>query len=204
MLIDLHHHGELRSDAINNIRIGTDSIPVGDYLLSVGIHPWDTVGIIGNLHASLAEAATDPRVIAIGETGLDSLRGASLAEQQDIFTEHICLSERLQKPLIIHSVHTIHIILHLHRKIRHKMPWAIHGFRGKAEVMAQLHAAGIYTSLGSVHPAWLKEQLPDNIMPDLILAETDTSYSLPETPFNTAENLRKFVSTPGNSGIMLP
>lgn len=207
MIADIHsHHFPPYRNAVTNIRFGKDAIPEGDCLLSIGIHPWDTADTdIMQLFPALAETAeTDSRIAAIGETGIDTLRGASPEIQHNIFTAHAALAEQLRKPLIIHAVRSIHTILQLHRQLRPTVPWAIHGFRGKAETMRALHSAGIYTSIGKHIPAWLiaenspgspiQAKLPEGIDPALILAETDEADTLPILPFDTSANAVRFLN----------
>jgi TatD DNase family protein len=74
---------------------------------SVGVHP-DTEGLGEPSEALLCELAGRPKVIAIGETGLDyyRLNGRSIAEmqwQRDRFRVHIRAARRLKLPLIIHT-----------------------------------------------------------------------------------------------------
>ena len=67
----------------------------------VGRHPNSATGIDID---SIAEAAEHPRVVAIGETGLDFFRDYSpRADQEDAFAAQIELAEHLDKPLVIHS-----------------------------------------------------------------------------------------------------
>ena len=57
---------------------------------SVGFHPWDTTGELGIADYNLLEqCASHPQVLAIGETGLDSLRGANMAVQHEVFARHL-------------------------------------------------------------------------------------------------------------------
>ncbi len=166
MLIDTHTHNlQAGPDAI--IAIGPDDQLLADRHYSIGLHPWkaDEASSI----QAIMPTATDPRVVAIGETGLDRLRGASLPVQQRLLLEHIELSEQLEKPLILHSVRTAEEILHLHRQLQPCMPWIIHGFRGKPETARRLLRSGIYLSLG----ARFNHETAAIIPTDRLLIETD-------------------------------
>ncbi len=192
IVIDIHHHGaSAPADAVTSFSVG-QPVPQGEGLLSVGLHPWHTdkynESAISGLERVIAET---PRVVAIGETGLDALRGAPVEIQAEIFRRHVELSERLCMPLIIHSVRTLHLILQLHKELSPRQPWAIHGFRGNPVQAVQLTARGIYLSYGE---RFNQESL--SVTPaDLILAETDES-SKPITeiiaafaPFVTVEQI---------------
>jgi len=74
---------------------------------SVGVHP-DTEGMTEPTLEDLCERARDPRVIAIGETGLDyyRLEGRSVADmawQRERFRVHIRAGRQLDLPLVIHT-----------------------------------------------------------------------------------------------------
>lgn len=70
---------------------------------SCGIHPWYSEDSETQM-AYLTEITSNPRIVAIGETGLDKLKGPSFEVQTPVFKKHIELSEKLGKPVIIHCV----------------------------------------------------------------------------------------------------
>ncbi|TXI23147.1 MAG: TatD family deoxyribonuclease, partial [Nitrosomonas sp.] len=70
---------------------------------SVGVHP-DYENITEPTVAQLVELAQHPKVIAMGETGLDYFRiKGDLDWQRDRFRRHIRAARESQKPLIIHT-----------------------------------------------------------------------------------------------------
>lgn len=75
-----------------------------DVWASVGIHPHDA-DAHADLGGAVLEAATrDPRVIAIGETGLDYYYDKSDRQvQQDLFRVHIAVARETGLPLVIHT-----------------------------------------------------------------------------------------------------
>ena len=80
-------------------RIAPD-LPWAD--LAIGIHPYTAVADAPR-RAALLQRATDPRVAAIGETGLDTKRDfAPLAAQIENLEVHIEIAAALGKPLILH------------------------------------------------------------------------------------------------------
>lgn len=133
---------------------------------SVGIHPWhaDTGDV-----AEVEHLAADPRVVAIGECGIDKLRGPGLEVQMPVFEAQARLAERLQKPLIIHCVRAYGEIMALHDRLHPTVPWIIHGFNRNAALARQLTDRGIYLSIATNRPA------PVGIDPAFILRETDTT-----------------------------
>jgi TatD DNase family protein len=70
---------------------------------SVGVHP-NTETVHEPDVDELAKLASDPEVVAIGETGLDYYRSSGDLEwQRDRFRHHIRAAKQINKPLIIHS-----------------------------------------------------------------------------------------------------
>lgn len=189
-IIDCHTHNPLERDAVVSgsppqVSRWLQEHPEGVY--SVGIHPWDTAGMSADRLAAEMDAletlAADPRVMAIGETGLDSLRGAPLEVQQELMTAHIHLSERLGKPLVIHCVRQQDRILRILRTFPEAVtqPWIWHGYRGNPARAASVIAASQrqYLSFG----ARFNRQTPGSIPADRILLESDAPAGvLPDIP----------------------
>jgi len=70
---------------------------------AVGRHPNDADGFDDEAAADIERLAADPKVVAIGETGLDFFRDTAQAEsQRRAFAAQIEIAERLGKPLVIH------------------------------------------------------------------------------------------------------
>ncbi len=141
-LFDTHTHS-LRPDAWVN-RSPADILDPG-FAYSMGVHPWNAADFS---LTELREAARSPLVEAIGETGLDKLKGPSMECQEAAFRGHIATSEEFRKPLIIHCVKAFDRLLALKKELKPQQRWIVHGFRGKPQLAAQLLAAGIDLSLG--------------------------------------------------------
>lgn len=147
-IIDIHTHNSHSDNAI--ISLSPQSFyPLPSHYYSVGIHPWDSVCATTCDIELLQNAASHPQVVAIGETGIDRLRGASLYRQIELFLQHIELSEKYQKPLILHAVKATDIILQLYQKCKPSQRWIIHGFRGNENTARQLLNKGIELSYGT-------------------------------------------------------
>ncbi len=174
MIINTHTHNP-SPDAIVNLPI--DGVPQPGLIYSVGIHPWTTDSFSQNTFSSIEYMARNPQVVAIGECGLDSLRGASRSTQEHIFRQHISLSEHLHKPLIIHCVHSHEQILQLHRDINPAQPWIFHGFRLKPSIAEALIHRGIYLSLGAKFNSDSARIIPDNL---LLIESDDTQTPITE------------------------
>lgn len=71
---------------------------------TVGVHPHDASAYDDAVEAAIAEAAADPRVVALGEVGLDYHYDRSPREAQaGAFRRQIALAKRLKKPLVVHT-----------------------------------------------------------------------------------------------------
>lgn len=143
---NIHTHLQEGEDCIVSLPLGA-SVPEQGYY-SVGLHPWDTERLTEADIRWAESAAVNPRVVAIGESGLDALRGAPLAEQEEIFRRQAALSELLEKPLIIHAVRTLQRLIELRKELRPRQRWIIHGFRGGPQLAASLLRAGFDLSYG--------------------------------------------------------
>jgi len=141
----------------------------GEAWYSVGIHPWYTDSVTDSDIDRIRTLATDPRVVAIGEAGLDSRRGAPADKQERIFISQVQIAEEVGKPMIIHCVGRYGRIMELRRQLAPRQLWIIHGFRGKPELARQLVAAGFGISLGMKFNA----AVPDVVPPDHLYRETD-------------------------------
>ncbi len=168
-ITDCHTHREAPGAVVNVSPC--DFAPAEGIFYSMGIHPWDCGNADEMLWQQLVEAVASPQVVALGETGLDALRGPALDVQQGWFERHIALSETVGKPLIIHCVKAYHLVLATHARLRPVQPWLVHGFRGKPELARQLLAAGLRMSLGPRFNEATARLLPD----EFLLLETDDS-----------------------------
>lgn len=142
-IADTHSH-HLKPDAIVDIN-GNNILPQG-FVGSAGIHPWHTSEKIDWDNLKLLISAS--HIVAIGECGLDSLHGADITTQKQIFERHIELSEALGKPLIIHCVRAHQILLEMHHNIKPSQEWILHGFRLRPSIAASLLNEGINLSFG--------------------------------------------------------
>ncbi len=137
---------------------------------SCGIHPWYSEDSESQFKY-LIEIASDPRIIAIGEAGLDKIKGPSFNIQIPVFKHHIELSEQLKKPLIIHAVKAWDELYHIRKEAKPTQPWIIHGFRGNPQVAEQMGKAGFMFSMGERFNVDSIEFIPS----DSIFCETDES-----------------------------
>lgn len=171
-ILDIHTH---RLDATGAL-IAVDPRrfdPQPGLWYSVGFHPWDNVESLTDSDFDLLrQCAGHPQVLAVGETGIDRLRGGSIALQQDVFIRHLRLAHELGKPVVVHNVKaTQDILAARHRADFDDVTLVIHGMRGNTNVARSLLDAGCYLSYG---PRFNAEALQITPM-DRLLIETDDS-----------------------------
>jgi len=168
--LDIHTHRlDAGPNAIINLPLGADIPAQGAF--SIGIHPWDSADVTADHITLLCELAKDERIVAIGECGLDALRGAPMQRQEEIFLQLAALSENVGKPMIIHAVRTHGRIAELRRRLKPSQQWIIHGFRGKPQLARQLLDAGCDISLGER----FNPDVPPIVPQSRLFAETDCS-----------------------------
>lgn len=154
MYIDIHTHQPpiAGSIGIQNINI-SEAITLfstkskGNY--SIGIHPWNADHKTACDYHQLEVWAMDKRVVAIGECGLDKHSTVPLKVQLSVFEKQIELSEKLQKPMIIHCVACFNELFEIKRRLQPTQLWIIHGFRGKPELAGQILKSNCALSFGA-------------------------------------------------------
>jgi TatD DNase family protein len=150
--IDIHTHGSFVNTAVfavENLMAHELRTPgdIPEQPCTYGIHPWHlTRETIDQLTINVQSVASSPNLVAIGEAGFDKLRGPDLKMQARAFEAQVIISEEIRKPLFIHCVRAWDELLPAHKRLRPKMPWMIHGFRGNVVLAKQLLSKGMYLS----------------------------------------------------------
>lgn len=124
-----------------------DDIDNGYY--SVGFHPYN-VGKV-NEHETLQKvrlAVEHPRVLAIGEIGLDKAIEAPLEEQLRIFEKQVEIAESAGLPVILHVVRSFNELLGFMNAQKPVVPMIIHGYNGSPQMAEELVKAGFLISFG--------------------------------------------------------
>jgi len=178
--IDIHIHDSNPSKGIfllQSLMAHENKLPfdLPGIAFTIGIHPWFlTEDNLEGQFSTVRELANLPGILAIGEAGFDRLKGPSSEIQRKAFEDQVILSEELKMPVIIHCVRAWDEILAVHKKLRPKMNWMIHGFRGQIGLANQLLSKGMFLSFWFdfvIRPeaGVLLKQLPK----DRIFLETD-------------------------------
>jgi TatD DNase family protein len=156
-----------------------------DVWASVGIHPHEADAHADLDEAALLEAAAHPRVIGIGETGLDYYYDHSdRATQQALFRTHIAVARKTGLPLIIHTrdaeEDTARIIAE--EMEQGAFPALIHCFTASADFARQMLDHGLSISLSGIvtfKNAKDLQAVAAELPEDRLLVETDAPFLAP-------------------------
>ena len=151
--IDIHTHRKENSEnvfSLHNISLEESEHQGAKarHYFSAGIHPWYIDSTVEEKIKALKQIASDPSILAIGETGLDKLCNVDFNLQKEIFNDQILIAKEVKKPLIIHCVKAYNEIQQMLREAQTNIPVIFHGFRGKPQLAKELIKAGFYLSFG--------------------------------------------------------
>jgi len=163
---------------------------------SVGVHPDEPPGTEPTVD-ELVELARHPRVIAIGETGLDYYRQSDAgAWQRERFRMHIRAAHACRKPLIVHTraaaADTLEIMLDENAAAAGGV---MHCFTESLAVARQAIELNFYISISGIVTFKNAEALRDVVQAvplESLLVETDAPYLAP-VPFRGKRNEPAFV-----------
>ena len=156
-----------------------------DVWASVGVHPHEADAHPDLGATALVEATRHPRVIAIGECGLDYYYDKSdRAAQRERFEAHIDAARQTRLPLIVHTRDaeddTAEI---LERAVKEKgVTGVLHCFTGSAELARKGLDLGFYVSLSGIVTFKNAQDLQETakwLPADQMLIETDSPFLAP-------------------------
>lgn len=163
---------------------------------AVAIHPTRANTLDDATKAEIERLASDPRVVAVGETGLDlywpgKLDGcATVEEQEDGFRWHIDLAKRLGKPLMIHNREADTDLLRVLDAEGAPETVIFHCFSSDSAMARACVDAGYVLSFSgtvSFKNAKALREAALSVPSDQLLVETDAPYLTPH-PFRGAPN----------------
>lgn len=163
---------------------------------SVGAHPHEAADHAALLPAELTALAAHPKVVGIGETGLDFHYDLSPRDiQERVFRAHIAASHATGLPLIIHAREADCEIAKILEE-QHPPPGVMHCFSSGRELAEAALALGFYISVSGIVTFKNAEDLRA-IVRDLplerLLVETDCPYLAP-VPYRGKRNEPAFVA----------
>jgi TatD DNase family protein len=152
---------------------------------AVGIQPNYAAQAQPDDWQKVIELAARPKVVALGETGLDRHWDYSPFEvQKDYFDRHLRLSQQSGLPFVVHTRESDADVLAMLREARRRGPLSgvMHSFTGSAETAAECVDLGLYISFAGMVTFKKSDVLRSvavTIPPDRILVETDSPYLSP-------------------------
>ncbi|MCR4407461.1 MAG: TatD family hydrolase [Anaerolineae bacterium] len=167
---------------------------------AVGVHPHDAKAVSERELGKLRELATHPKVVAIGEIGLDFYRDLSPREvQRQVFRQQLALAAEIGKPVIIHDREAHGEVgdilrgwirdLPAHSPLaRH--PGTLHCFSGDLEMAKEMVELGFFIGVDGPLTYLNARRLPEIVraLPlECLLIETDAPY-LPPHPYRGQRN----------------
>ncbi len=153
---------------------------------TVGIHPHDAASADEKSFDELRKLARHPKVVAIGEVGLDYFRNLSSPEiQKAAFTRFIDLARELDLPLILHIRDAYDDVLNILSECASGQVRGVsHCFSSNADMMRKLLDLGLYISFAGPVTYKKNDELRQaaRFCPnDRILVETDAPYLPPQS-----------------------
>jgi TatD DNase family protein len=159
-----------------------------DLLAAVGIHPNSTHEAVPGDWEQVAAMIGRPRVVALGETGLDRYRDfAPISLQQEYLDRHLRLAQQRDLPVILHCRDAQDDLLVALRAAAARGPirGVVHAFSGDTAFAAECLALGLYVSFAGNVTYSNKKVEPlraaaRTIPADRLLLETDSPYLVPQ------------------------
>lgn len=164
---------------------------------AVGWHPVDAIHMTDEDLIMIERLAAHPKVVALGEMGLDYYWDQSPKEvQKEVFRKQIRLAKKVKLPIVIHNRDATADIVHiLQEEHAEEVGGVMHCFSGSIEVARQCIDMNFYISFGG--PVTFKnakkpKEVAKEIPLDRLLIETDCPYLTPH-PFRGRRNEPSYV-----------
>jgi TatD DNase family protein len=153
---------------------------------AVGVHPHEAKTLNEDVQAELRDLAQHPKVVAIGEIGLDYYRDLSPRPiQRQAFQQQLALAKELGKPIIVHDREAHADVMNMLRQwVResHQPVGVMHCFSGDLAMAREVIAMGFYVSIPGPVTFTNAGRLPElvRVLPlERLLIETDCPYLTP-------------------------
>ena len=151
---------------------------------TVGMHPHDAKDLTDDTLKTFRELAAHPKVIALGEMGLDYYRNLSpRPAQKEAFEKQLDLAEALQLPIVIHNRDAYMDILPILEARQGRIRGVLHCFTGDVELMHRSLAIGFHIGIGGIvtYPnARDVQSVAREVPEDRLLIETDCPWLTPQ------------------------
>ena len=151
--------------------------------LCVGVHPGESARVPDSWLATLRAEARRPRVVALGETGLDFYRDyAPRADQERWFRAQLALADELGLPVVIHQRSALAETFAILEELRPRAGGVLHCFDDGPEAVERALALGFRLGIGGcLTYAHGPLEAAVKVAPaELFVLETDSPWLEPE------------------------
>lgn len=116
---------------------------------SIGFHPYN-VEKADELETleKVKRAVEHPRVLAVGEIGLDKSIEAPMEKQMRIFEKQVAIAESVNLPVVLHVVRAFNEMVGFMKANQPVVPMIVHGYSGSPQMAEELVKAGFMISFG--------------------------------------------------------
>ncbi len=176
-IVDFHTH-RLPEHTDAEFLLSVSTPPSHKVRYSLELHPWHLPAVFSGLPPGWTVMAENAD--AIGEIGLDRLRGPDLSVQRRYLTEALNVAAELHKPVVLHCVRAwqeLRLALRPFTGLR----CLCHGFRGKPALREELEKQGFFVS--SAFPEALRNGRRIGLESDDGPLDIDAVYARAETVF---------------------
>ena len=187
-------------------------LPTGELFAAVGIHPHHADKLKEDWEEDFEKLAKHPKVVAIGECGLDYFEYESNGIvdpkiQKEVFIKQIKIAHKLKIPLQIHNRHAGEDIIQIISNYKSYLinpPGMFHCFSGDIEFLKKVLSLGFYIGFdGNItykgKPKGENTDLRDLVKScpiDRLIVETDSPYLTPE-PHRGSKNTPEYAIITG-------
>ena len=204
-LIDTHAHLDMLNDfdisGVGKVIVPAVEVATLDKVVSlseidnvysmVGIYPSEAKTYSDEVEQKMIELAKNPKVVAIGEIGLDYYWDKSFVDlQKEVFIKQIKLANKLNLPIVVHDREAHKDCYDIVKEYNQGSKVLFHCFSGSVEFMRECVKQGWYIALGGVvtfKNAIKMKEVAKEVPLDKLVLETDAPYLTP-VPFRGKEN----------------
>ena len=209
-LIDTHAHldmlSELDISGVGKVVVPSVEFKTMDKVVAlsecenvhsmVGIYPSEAKTYSCEVEEKMIEYAKNPKVVAIGEIGLDYYWDKSfIGLQKEVFVKQIKLANKLNLPIVVHDREAHKDCFDILKEYNSGSKVLFHCFSGSVEFMRECVKEGWYIALGGVvtfkNAVKMKDVAREIPLNKLVL-ETDAPYLSP-VPYRGKENKPAYV-----------
>lgn len=209
-LVDTHAHLDMIDD-FDTAQVGKVIIPsveektmdkvielaqAPNLYAMVGIFPSEAKTYNQGIEEKMIERAKNPKVVAVGEIGLDYYWDKTFNDiQQEVFIKQIKMANKLGLPIVIHDREAHKDTFDILKGVNKSSKVLFHCFSGSVEFMKECVREGWFIAIGGVvtfKNAVKMKDVAREVPLDKLVLETDAPYLTP-VPFRGKENKPAYV-----------